>query len=104
MISMTEAELQTRAQGWATALGQGRVTGSLSTVGGGSLPEETLPTCVLALAVRQPNRLLARLRACDPPVIARIENECVVFDPRTVFPEQDAALLAAIRKALEAPK
>jgi L-seryl-tRNA(Ser) seleniumtransferase len=40
---------------------------------------------------------LARLRASDPPVIARVEEGRVVLDLRTVFPEQDAAVLAAIR-------
>jgi L-seryl-tRNA(Ser) seleniumtransferase len=104
MIGMSQADILDRANAWVQALGQGVVTASLSTVGGGSLPEETLPTWVLALSGRLPNRLLARLRDCDPPVIARIENERLVFDPRTVFPEQDAALLAAIQKVLNRTK
>jgi L-seryl-tRNA(Ser) seleniumtransferase len=72
----------------------------LSTVGGGSLPEETLPTTLYSLAVRHPDRLLSRLRRSTPPVIARIENDRLVFDPRTVMPDQEEALLAAIRQIL----
>jgi seryl-tRNA(sec) selenium transferase len=104
MISMTSTELQLRAQGWVEELQEGDVIGGLSTVGGGSLPEETLPTCLLALDVAQPNRFLAKLRNLRPPIIGRIENERVVFDPRTVFPEQDQVLLAGIRRAMTGTK
>ena len=52
MIAASPAELRQRAQGWAAALGQGEVLASRSAVGGGSLPEETLPTFVLALDVQ----------------------------------------------------
>jgi len=100
MISKTMPELQLRAQHWADELRQGEVTAGLSAIGGGSLPEETLPTCLLALKVPQPNRFLAKLRTLHPPIIARIENERVIFDPRTVFPEQEEALLAGLRNAL----
>jgi len=104
MISMTSTELQLRAQGWVEELQEGDVIGGLSTVGGGSLPEETLPTCLLALDVAQPNRFLAKLRNLRPPIIGRIENEKVVFDPRTVFPEQDQVLLAGIRRTMTGTK
>ena len=69
-----------------------------STVGGGSLPDESLPGFVLALNKRSPNRFLERLRRLSPPVIARLENERVLFDPRTVLPEQDDLLIAALRQ------
>jgi L-seryl-tRNA(Ser) seleniumtransferase len=82
-------------------LGIGNLCPGQSTVGGGSLPEETLPTCLLTLEVTSPNRFLGRLRQASPPVIARLEQDRVVFDPRTVLPEQGNALLAAIRGALE---
>jgi L-seryl-tRNA(Ser) seleniumtransferase len=64
------------------------------------LPEETLPTFLLALKVSQPNRFLAQLRSVKPPVIARVENDLVLFDPRTIFPEQEGALLVGIKSAL----
>ena len=46
-----------------------------STIGGGSLPEETLPTFLLALQVPQPNRFLSRLRNQALPIIGRIESD-----------------------------
>jgi L-seryl-tRNA(Ser) seleniumtransferase len=71
-----------------------------STVGGGSLPGEMLPTFLFALDVKSPNSLLARLRLASPPIIARLENDLVLLDPRTVLPEQEDALLAGIKMAL----
>ncbi|MFQ5858369.1 MAG: L-seryl-tRNA(Sec) selenium transferase [Anaerolineae bacterium] len=70
-----------------------RVEPAESTVGGGSLPGETLPTHVLAISVHSPDTLAAELRASDPPVIGRIENDQLLLDPRTVLPEQDQQLL-----------
>ncbi len=98
MIAAPPTELQTRAQAWATALGQGEVLPSRSAVGGGSLPEETLPTFVLALDSPSPNRLLERLRQANPPLIARLEADRVLLDPRTVLPEQDSALLQVLHE------
>ena len=93
MIASTEEALHARAENWRNALGAGEVIESRSTVGGGSLPEETLPTFVLALSVRSPERFLARLRQGDPPIIARVERDRVLLDPRTVFDEQQPLLL-----------
>jgi L-seryl-tRNA(Ser) seleniumtransferase len=100
MISTPVEALQARAQAWVDALGQGEVFAGESTVGGGSLPGETLPTFLLALSARSANRLLARLRQAHPPVIARLQDERVVLDPRTVLPEQESALLAALKAIL----
>jgi len=97
MIAAPVDTLQKRAETWMQALGMGEVIPSQSTVGGGSLPDETLPTFVLALSVRSPNRILERLRQCQPPVVARLEADKVIFDPRTILPDQDNDLLAAIR-------
>jgi L-seryl-tRNA(Ser) seleniumtransferase len=73
-----------------------------SAVGGGSLPEVTLPTYVLALPPRDADALAARLRRADPPVVARIEEDRVVLDPRTVMPHEDEAVIRAVRGALAA--
>ena len=106
MIAARVEELERRAQTWAEALqAQGiaaEVIEGHSAVGGGSLPGETLPTRLLALSVPSPNALAARLRAAVPPVIARIERERLLLDPRTVLPQQDALLLDALRTALRA--
>jgi L-seryl-tRNA(Ser) seleniumtransferase len=100
MISQTPSSLRLRAETWAKTLGMGDVIASQSTVGGGSLPDETLPTFVLALSPPSPNRILSHLRTCQPPVIARLETGRVIFDPRTILPDQESDLLLAIRSTL----
>ncbi len=88
MIGMAIAEIDERAQALAGALREAgyraEVIDGRSTIGGGSLPGETLPTRLVALAVDSPDAFLAKLRAGDPPVIARIEANRVMFDPRTI--------------------
>jgi len=65
------------------------------------LPGETLPTRLVALAVDSPDRWAARLRENDPPVIARIERNLLCFDPRTVLPDQEQPLIAAVLACLQ---
>ena len=74
---------------------------SESLVGGGSAPSSTLPTTVLALTCYSlsANELAARLRASNPPVIARVEESKVLLDLRTVFPEQDKVLTQVLVNA-----
>jgi len=100
MIAASPDDVKARAQGWATQLGRGEVIPGESTVGGGSLPGESLPTFLLALDLPHVNRLLQRLRENDPPVIGRAQDGKAVFDPRTVLPEQEDALLRALEHAL----
>jgi L-seryl-tRNA(Ser) seleniumtransferase len=73
---------------------------SASTVGGGSLPGQTLPTKALAIAGDDVDGLAKKLRQATPPVIARIEEDQLLLDPRTVLPEQDKTLLAVLEKVL----
>ena len=101
LISLTPDQLKVRAEAWRDELGQGDVIQSESTVGGGSLPEESLPTIVLALNVKSPDTFLRKLREENPPIIARTENRKVLLDPRTVLPEQDKALLVGLKKTLD---
>ena len=105
-IALAPEALAARARSWLIALGQGGqgcdVVESRSAIGGGSLPEVTLPTSVLALSPGNPDALLARLRACDPPIVGRIEADRVVLDPRTVMPWEDEAVVRGIRQALGA--
>jgi L-seryl-tRNA(Ser) seleniumtransferase len=103
-IALSPEALRARAGGWLEALGAAgagcEVRESTSAVGGGSLPEVTLPTAVLALPAGAPDRLLARLRAGDPPVVARIEEDRVVLDPRTVMPWEDELVVRAVAAAV----
>jgi len=97
MISMTRKQVKARAEAWRKTLGQGEVVESESTVGGGSLPGESMKTWVLALDVKSPDKFMAGLRKSDPPVIAHTENDRVLLDPRTVLPEQDETLLSILK-------
>ena len=100
MISTPADNIQERALYWVSALGRGEVITGESTVGGGSLPGETLTTFLVALGVRSPNRVIKKLRQAQPPIIARTQEDRIVLDPRTVLPEQDATLLAGLKIAL----
>jgi L-seryl-tRNA(Ser) seleniumtransferase len=116
-IAQPVEALRERAERWRAALaeataGSGDEAGrrgaarglvvreSLSAVGGGSLPEVTLPTFVLALPSRSADALAERLRRAVPPVIGRIEDDALVLDPRTVLPDEEEALLGSVRGAL----
>ena len=103
MIAMSPQEIEARASGWAAQLAQmglpAVVSEGRSTVGGGSLPGETLPTSVVALAAPSPDTLARRLRQGTPPVVARIEDDRLLLDPRTVLPEQDDDLLRCMHEA-----
>lgn len=102
MIATPLATIERRVRRWARTLGEGAdVVDGRSMIGGGSLPEESLPTRLLALGDGLDVEALARrLRTDDPPVIGRIERDRLLLDPRTVLPRQDAPLLAAVRSAL----
>lgn len=101
MIAMPTEQIRERAQNWVEVIGHGEVINGESTVGGGSLPGETLPTFTLALEVRSPNGFIARLRESHPAIIARLEDDRVVLDPRTVLAEQEGALLDGLRRVYE---
>jgi len=105
MIAAPVAELQTRATAWQTHLAAHDVTATVlagaSAVGGGSLPGETLPTALLAVAHPAPAAIAAALRRQPTPVVCRIQQERLVFDPRTVLREQEETLLTALAAVLK---
>jgi L-seryl-tRNA(Ser) seleniumtransferase len=103
MIAMPLDEIAARAEAIAARIrGEGLtvdLVDGVSTIGGGSAPGSQLPTCLIALTHRtlSPDQLEQRLRAADPPVIGRIEDDRVVLDLRTVAPEQDAIVVGAAK-------
>jgi L-seryl-tRNA(Ser) seleniumtransferase len=105
MIAAQPDDLRARAEAVARRLGDPRilVTRLASTVGGGSLPGETLPSWGLEIAGSSAARLAAALRTGDRPVIARIEDGRVRLDLRTVDRADDEALAVAIAAALTTP-
>lgn len=98
MISMPLDSIKARAENWKGILGFGQVKPGKSTVGGGSLPTEEMPTFTLTLTPDKPDAFLHALREVQPPVIARIENDQVLFDPRTVLPEQEESFLLNLKQ------
>ena len=101
MMKLTPEQIRQTAELWADKIDQGKVVASESTVGGGSLPGESMPTFVLALAVKSPDKFMEKLRRQQPPILARTENDHILLDPRTVLPEQDGALLVGLMNALK---
>jgi L-seryl-tRNA(Ser) seleniumtransferase len=97
MMSYSPKQIKGRAEAWIRDLGRGEVVEGQSTVGGGSLPGESFPTFLLSLSVDSPDQFLKRLRAQNPPIIARTANDKVLLDPRTVLPEQEGALLVGLK-------
>jgi L-seryl-tRNA(Ser) seleniumtransferase len=69
-----------------------------SEVGGGSFPGAKLPTWLVTIkpGLLTPDSYVARLRSSEPPVIARIVDDRVVLDPRTILPDQIDATVRAL--------
>ena len=107
MLRLPAEEIRTRAQvirarvesGNSSALKLEIIAGE-SVIGGGTAPSAKLATALLAVTHQSINAdsLAARLRAVEPPIVARIEEGRVLLDLRTVFPEQDAAIAQALTR------
>jgi L-seryl-tRNA(Ser) seleniumtransferase len=97
LAALASAELVPPAGRARVSVAVGRTE---STIGGGSLPGQTLASWALVIGGPAPQRLLAALRATDPAVIGRVVDDSVVLDLRAVEPEDDAALAAAVRTAI----
>jgi len=110
MIAARPQALEARARAWLRVLPAldgvaAAVEPVSSTIGGGSLPGETLPSYALTLrAARRPAAwamgVAAALRTGEPAVVARVEDDRLVVDPRTVLPEEGDRLVAALNAAL----
>lgn len=108
MIATPVEVLRTRADDWARRLRgtAARVTtvAGESTIGGGSLPGETLATVLCAIEIQageaEIGTLAARLRHGSPAVVGRVARGQLLLDPRTVAPEHDEDLVRAVRAAL----
>jgi L-seryl-tRNA(Ser) seleniumtransferase len=105
MIAMSQEEVAARALALREALGAAgegcELLAGRSMVGGGSLPEESLPTTLLALPAELSVSLAAQLRLGEPSIVARLQDERLVLDLRTVLPGEEKALLERLRVLLE---
>jgi L-seryl-tRNA(Ser) seleniumtransferase len=109
MLSVTPEELNLRARqvmenlpGGISKEAEFSVVDGSSQVGSGSAPAETLPSKLLSIRPlgTTTEDLSRRFRYHDPPIFARIHKESVLFDFRTVQPDEDKIMLEAITKIL----
>ena len=108
MMRVPKEEIGRRAEKIAAHVRSHKLTVEVidgeSMIGGGAAPSTTLPTRMIAVSSSEisADELAARLRAADSPVIARVEDDRVLLDLRTVFPEQDKQVTEALRAAAQA--
>jgi L-seryl-tRNA(Ser) seleniumtransferase len=101
-MHLTKEEIGLRAEALAERIKSSRlsleVTDGESVIGGGAAPSALLPTRLLAIACEglSADELSSSLRAADPPIITRVEDGRVLLDLRTVFPQQDEAIVKAL--------
>ncbi len=104
MISTPLDVIQRRARRWVRAVGHGaKVIEGRSMVGGGSLPEESLPTRLLAIPSQagiDAGEISRRLRDGQPAIVARVDHDEILLDPRTIEPSADAAVERALNSCL----
>jgi L-seryl-tRNA(Ser) seleniumtransferase len=106
MLGASKEELRGRAEALAQALaavapgfrfeaGPGR-----SAVGGGAAPTVELPTWLVAAThpALPADKLAAALRAAEPPIVARVAEDRVLLDPRTLLPEDEPLVGSAFRR------
>ena len=106
MLRAPLARVRERAERWRDALAEEGVAAEVialdAAVGGGALAEAALPSAGLALLDVDVELVARRLRAADPPVLARIHEGRLLLDARTVLLDEDLALLQAVKRAVEA--
>ena len=104
MLTEDVAQIRQRVEALHKGVGtDADVVEGESEVGGGSFPGAQLKTWLVRVNPRPltADTLVARLRASDPPVVARIGDDRVLLDPRTIFPDQVETVARAVRSALD---
>jgi L-seryl-tRNA(Ser) seleniumtransferase len=102
MLAFSLDELSDRARALAKQIDPALAPKVVTTdayAGGGSLPGTTIPSIALELAPRDPDTFARRARLGDPALIGRTERQRFLVDLRTIPPERDAEILAALRRA-----
>lgn len=106
MLRTPVDRLRERVAGWRSALGPQahatRVVDSAAAVGGGALAGASLPSVALEVGGGSPDALARALRRERPAVVGRVSEGALLLDARTVLPDQDPAVVAALRRVLPA--
>jgi L-seryl-tRNA(Ser) seleniumtransferase len=108
MLNTHISELHKRAEQLAgqveqiDAIAFVQVSDDRAFVGGGSLPDQAMPTVVVEIQARavSDTDLAQRLRTGDPAILGRLRDGKLVLDLRTIFPEQETLVLEALRAAV----
>jgi L-seryl-tRNA(Ser) seleniumtransferase len=104
-IAASKDSLKQRVMYWNKALDinpfHTEIKEGVSAIGGGTLPGEMLPTWLFTIRSDSDDivDLAMRLRKSQPHIISRIEDDCVVLDPRTISEDEDGLLVDAVRRA-----
>jgi L-seryl-tRNA(Ser) seleniumtransferase len=101
MISMASTELRARSEHFAARLDGLRthVIEGQSLIGGGATPGQPLPGWLIAIDCPDVVAAERRCRLAEPPVVARIEQERLLLDLRTVFASEEDDLVRVLRQA-----
>ena len=104
MMRLSKGDISLRAEALAARIGvpalKVEIVDGESILGGGAAPSSVLPTRLLAVTCEglSADEIASHLRGAEPPIIARVEEGRVLLDLRTVFPEQDAAVVTALHR------
>lgn len=101
MITMSPERIRERAEAVCARMDGGaeaEVVPGLSVIGGGSTPDQALPTWLISLKCEDVAAVEKELRQGKPAVIARVEENRLVLDLRTVFESEEEDLVAAFRR------
>ncbi len=98
MLATPIPELRARAETYVRAIAGATIVESDAYAGGGALPREHIASVAVALAPNDLQHFAAMLRAADPPIVARIGSDRVLLDLRTIAPEDDETVIAALSR------
>jgi len=111
MLSLPLLEIEARAEALKASLARAALAAQVavrrvdSAAGGGAAPDIALPSCALAVKPRamSADALATRLREAKTPIIARIEDDAVLFDLRTVLPGEEPEIEQTLIEILRGP-
>ncbi|HHX76854.1 MAG TPA: L-seryl-tRNA(Sec) selenium transferase, partial [Firmicutes bacterium] len=110
MLTMPLAEIKAKAGKLSRSLkkvigdrGIVEIREGMSAAGGGALPMAPLPTFLVSLEIRgiSADLLVARLRRASPPLLARVQQNRLLLDPRTILPPELAIIPELLSGVLE---
>ncbi len=100
MLAASTEQLRERGRAYAERFASARIIESEAYVGGGSLPHARIDSIAIALPTSFADDLAAHLRRAATPIVSRVEQQKVVLDLRTIEPESDAEVIAALTQLL----